>query len=504
MGSSPPCPIIPTPRRMLLTATSTPWPGGMRIEPQAPDAEPHARHFESLCRLRGGEKSLPIRLIVDAGLPAEAYVLDLKEDTIDVVAATGRGFQYAAATLLALAHADTMPLGRIEDAPRLALRGFHLNLESYRRIGIDVAIQLLEIAARLKLNTALVEYGPRFPFPSGDVPCDSPRWTPEDIAHLNDAAARLNLDLIPLQQSMAHLEYLLRHNTFAPLRENPERDNLICPSNPHSIQLVQALAREVIQAHPSAKHLHIGGDEARKVGQCEKCAAAVKADGVGALYGRYMGDLARWTLEQGRRPIVWDDTVCTHPDALAHLPKETIIAYWDYIAVADPTPVLIPRMAHAAGGPRVAHHWSWLSPWRRTRISDVQADVMRDYSRPCNLKTALGAAYLREFGPHLGDGFPTWVRALPYLEYYRDKGFEVICCPTGMGNGDTRRGLPNFARFAANIRTHGVRAAAAGASGVITTAWYDMPPEVLTQAMILTAQQTWSGDGADVEVRTHA
>ena len=67
--------------------------------------------------------------------------------------------------------------------------------------------------------------------------------------------------------------------------------------------------------------------------------------GPGELYGRHIGAAARWLLDRGLRPIVWDDTLCAFPDAIEHLPKETIIDYWDYIAVADPTPVLIPRIA---------------------------------------------------------------------------------------------------------------------------------------------------------------
>jgi len=48
-------------------------------------------------------------------------------------------------------------------------------------------------------------------------------------------------------------------------------------------------------------------------------------------------------------------------------------------------------------------------------------------------------------------------QGLPYLEYYQDRGFDVITSPTGMGNGDMNDGTPNFARFEANIALHGKR-----------------------------------------------
>src|SRR5262249_29960671 len=158
----------------------------------------------------------------------------------------------------------------------------------------------------------------------------------------------------------------------------------------------------------------IGGDEARKIGVCERCSAAANDVGIGGLYGRYIGELSRWVLEQGLRPIVLDDTLCAFPDALEHLPKETIIDYWDYIAVADPTPVLIPRMAHVEGAPRVVHDWRWNIQKRRGPLSEVQIEVMKNYSKPARLPAALGKRYMKEFVRYLGDRFPKWTRALPY------------------------------------------------------------------------------------------
>jgi hypothetical protein len=61
-----------------------------------------------------------------------------------------------------------------------------------------------------------------------------------------------------------------------------------------------------------------------------------------------------------------------------------------------------------------------------------------------------------------------------------------------MGNGDMKDGTPNLARFERNISTHGRRAKENGRTlGVITTAWYDMPPEILHQPLVQTAMSTW-------------
>jgi hypothetical protein len=436
-----------------------------------------------------GPQPATLRL-VEGPSPAEGYELTFLDDELVVAAAGPAGFRHALETLRQLAPAGPWPRGRVSDWPQLGLRGFHLNFESYRRMGIPEAEGLLRAAARFKLNTVLVEYGPRFPF-EDDLDCRSPdALSAADLGRLRGLAGELGLALIPLQQSIAHLDYLLAGGRHAGIRERQDRAGLLCPAHPDSMPLIRRLVDAVLALHPGSRYFHLGGDEARKIGGCPRCSG--RPGGPAGLYGRHMGELARWLLERGVRPIVWDDTLCAFPGAIDLLPKEVIIDYWDYIAVADPTPVLIPRMAHVGGAPRVAHDWRWHLSRQRGRLSDVQRGVMKSYSRGVRLPGALGRAYLDEFGRYLGESFPRWVRALPYLEYYQDRGHQVICSPTGMGNGDTLDGAPNFARFEANIATHARRCREnSRALGILTTAWYDMPVETLFQPLIRTAMSAW-------------
>ncbi len=486
--------IIPIPKTIELRPTQTAWPSRVRVHCDAPAARSLASRFETeLCG--HGEGELSIRLKQSGATEPESYELRFEPAAITVSAPSAAGFHNALQTLKQVASDGTVPTGAIADHPTLAVRGFHLNFESYRRMNIEAALRLVEAAARFKLNTLLIEYGPRFPFESYPEIRSPSALAIADMERLNAAALSSGIRIVPLQQSLAHLDYALSCDRLSRLRERQQKPNLMCPNDPESLQFFKTLAAEIIRRHPNAEWFHLGGDEARKIGHCPRCASLVREHGHGQLLGRYLGDAARWLLEQGLRPLVWDDTLCAHPDAIGQLPKETIICYWDYIAVADPTPVLIPRMAHAAGGPRVAHDWSWTLRRKRGRLSDVQRRVMGDYSKPARLKNALGAAYLNEFGPYLGPGFPRWIRALPYLEYYQDRGHDVICCPTGMGNGDTAdpgAPGPNFERFEHNLRTHAARCKQKGSAlGIVTTAWYNMPPEMLFQPLVRTAQCAW-------------
>lgn len=488
--SNKPCEIIPIPKELHLQPTDRAWPSRIEVKCEAEEAESLRGAYENEVRGRG-EGVLKIRL-VEQRWPSDRHLLEFEDQILRISAGGRSGFRYALTTLKQIASTGTVPTGFVNDWPTLRWRGFHLNFDHYRRMGIDEALRLVQAAASFKLNVLLVEYGSRFPFTSHPQLRDDLALTPEDIDRLNSTAAALGIEIIPLQQSIAHLEYALQHPHLAQLRERPEKSNLLCPLHPESLPLFKALAKDVIALHRNAKYFHLGADEARKIGACPRCSPVAQCDGVGALFGRYMGEATRWILDQGLRPIVWDDTLCAFPAAFEHLPKETIIDYWDYIAVSDPTPVLIPRMAHVDGAPRVCHDWRWAVADKRGKMPDVQRDVMKNYSEPARLKTALGKPYMAEFGRYLGGGFPRWIRALPYLEYYLDRGHDVITSPTAIGNGDTKDGVPNFTRFEHNIRTHARRCAESKlALGIISTAWYNMPPEILYQPLIVTAMSAW-------------
>ena len=101
---------------------------------------------------------------------------------------------------------------------------------------------------------------------------------------------------------------------------------------------------------------------------------------------------------------------------------------------------------------------------------------------------------MERFGRYLGPGFPKRIRAFPFLEHYQELGFRVIGAPTGCGNTSTWRQLPDFPRYGENIHAFSRRIHAAGALGIVTSAWYPVPPEALMPGILFTGQFTWNPD----------
>ncbi|MGI6611350.1 MAG: DUF4838 domain-containing protein [Limnochordia bacterium] len=417
------------------------------------------------------------------------YELKIGTDRLDVTAGDEVGLQYALQTLWQLSPDGEIPLGEITDGPALKMRGFHVNFDSFRQMDFDEAAYVLRHAAQLKLNTILLEYSDRFPFDKHSLIQAPTALAREQVKQLVNSATENHLEIIPLQQSIGHLAYLLKHDAYSHLREEETHRDQWCPLHPGSFQVWTELVEEIIALHPSMRYLHVGGDEARRLGQCPKCREKVEKYGVSRLYIDYMNQVIAWLAERNLTPIIWDDMLCAHPEALDDLDRRLVIMYWEYWTTSKSSPYFIARYDRA-GKPVTVCDERWKTEWA-SELTDLERDVMGRFVRGVPLEESLGPKFMRLYGPYLGPEFPKRIKGYPYLEFYRDQGFKVIAAPTTLGNGDNYHSLPNYWRFVPNIRTACERAREAGVEGVVTTAWYNYTPLMFHLGLATTAQFAW-------------
>jgi hypothetical protein len=440
-------------------------------------------------RLSTEKSSKTIALNIDTNLEEEEYKIDICADKVMVQGGSEKAVDHAFKTMWQLSPEGKMPTGIIEDKPLLKMRGFHINFDSFRQMGIEEALYALKTAADMKLNTVLLEYGNRFPYDKHERIKVNTTLTRENIKQLTDTARDLGITVIPLQQTIAHLEYMLQHDHYASIRENETSISQICPLNTDAFETVKGLLDDIIEAHPGIKYLHIGGDEARSLGQCPDCKEKVEKQGVSKLYIDYINSISEYVCAKGLTPIVWDDMICAHPEAVEQLDKRITILYWDYWTVSKSTPYFIARYDRR-GEPVTTHDSRWDDEWN-DELDDLERTIMSNFATGVPLEESLGKNFLELYGPYLGDQFPKRIKGFPYIEFYRDKGFKVIGGPTSLGNGDSYHTLPNYWRFIPNIRTICERTMEAGAEGVITTAWYNYHPTMFHLGIGATAQFSW-------------
>jgi len=437
--------------------------------------------------LPNGTGSTPIRLVAGADLGSEEYELTVADDGICLTASQRAGFMHAIERLAQITRAGRVPVGRIHDAPSLPLRAFQVNVYSLRHLELHDAMSVLDAMARWELNAALFEYGDRYPYVKHNAICADDALTREELDILLAHAESLGIEPIPLHQCLGHVEFILRNDEYAHIREEDEKRDQWCPLNPASFDLFRELVDDVAATHEGMRYFHIGGDEARRLGNCPKCAEIAAKHGASRLYIDFVVRAVEHVKSHGLTPIIWDDMLCRHSEVIDELPRDVVIMYWEYWTTHSPSAIFVAR----PDGKGVVVDQRWKSEWA-DELDPVERRMIDHFARPIDFENDLSPQFLDRFGPYLGDQFPKRVRAFPYLEYYEDLGFQVMVAPAGGSNQSTWRQLPDFPRYADNIATFCQRAHEAAALGVVTTSWYDFPIDAVMPAIMYTGQASWN------------
>lgn len=118
----------------------------------------------------------------------------------------------------------------------------------------------------------LLEYEDMFPF-SGEIEkiAATNSYTREEIKEIQRLAKENDLISIPLVQTFGHLEFVLKLDKFKDYREVFRYPQVICPTYNKTLSLIYQMIDQVAEAHPEAKHLHIGADEVYNLGECPRC-----------------------------------------------------------------------------------------------------------------------------------------------------------------------------------------------------------------------------------------
>lgn len=195
---------------------------------------------------------------------------------------------------------------------------------------IDALKQLAQKVAAEGFTSMLLEYEATFPFEKHATIQNRYAFTKEEIADLVAFCKDLGLDVIPLQNCMGHMQYILRHDRYAVLREDPKDMSQVCPLKiKQAVPIFKEIFSEVAELHPS-KYFHIGCDETFLLGSCKKCAAYAQEHGKSKLFVEYVKAMCKIVLDMGKIPVIWADIILKYPENLGELPKELIYLDWNY------------------------------------------------------------------------------------------------------------------------------------------------------------------------------
>lgn len=339
-----------------------------------------------LAKISGGENPSAIsgeapasgvRFVVDEAVPSEGYKLTVGKSGVEVRASQFPGFLYALQSLKQLLPAAIygsepapdaswgVPCLYIEDAPRFAYRGMHLDVARHFftvdevkryidmmvvhklntfhwhltddqgwRIEIKSYPELTTIGSIRKATVIRKEWGNYDNTPYGGF------FTQDEIRDVVSYAADHAITVIPEIDLPGHMLAALAAYPNLGCTGGPYdvwgrwgvADEVLCAGKEETFKFLEGVLAEVIELFPS-KYIHIGGDECPKVywEKCPRCQAQIKRLGLKGddkhtaehYLQSYVTDrIGKFLSAHGRRIIGWDEIL------EGKAPSDAIIMSW--------------------------------------------------------------------------------------------------------------------------------------------------------------------------------
>ncbi len=209
------------------------------------------------------------------------------------------------------------------------IRGFHLDLR-IQVMKMPALRQFAHTLSKKGINTLVMEWEASYPFEKDPLIPNRYAYSRKEIKDFIAYCKTLQIDVIPLQQAFGHVDYILRNNKYAALREDDKDFSQVCPSEVAlNRELFTRLFKDMISLHPSP-YFHIGGDETHLLGHCEKCKKRAAEIGLSRIYFDHIKMLCDIVISLGKIPVLWADIALHYPEYLNLLPKQSILVDWNY------------------------------------------------------------------------------------------------------------------------------------------------------------------------------
>lgn len=222
--------------------------------------------------------------------------------------------------------------------PAVAHRAVHLDLKGHPPT-FPRLLTLLDTFAALRYNVILVEWEDTFPWAVDPRFRSETAYTEGEVAAFCEKAQNLGIELIPLVQTLGHMENFLSAPERSGLRENPEAADVLNPLADGARGFVLSLLDDVLRLMPNTRRFHLGGDEAWTFGSHPQTKAYIETHSAATLFLHHMEPLMDHVAEKRIRPILWHDMLIHFEDeVLKTFASKCDLVVWGYRGHPDETP----------------------------------------------------------------------------------------------------------------------------------------------------------------------
>ena len=263
-----------------------------------------------------GEKgTLTLNLLTKKSLPEseEGYILRIENGSVEIVSRGEAGIFYGCQTLEQLLEdaRDTgvsIPACKITDYPGLSYRAIHIDVKHHLDT-MKYYYDSINRLARYKINAIIFEFEDKLRFRRRPLVGAPQSISIDEIAALTRYARHRHIEISPLVQGLGHATFILKHEKYAHLREDPKSRWAFCPADEGTYEVLFDLYLDAFDATPGSRYLHVGGDEVGEIGLCPRCKPMADKEGELALNLYWLKRVCDFAQKHNRIPIFCDDMI---------------------------------------------------------------------------------------------------------------------------------------------------------------------------------------------------
>ena len=242
-------------------------------------------------------------------LKPEGYRLSITENQINIAGKDEPGLFYGLMSLGQLMEDAeeqnvNLPVCTILDYPLLAYRAIHLDVKHHlekKEYYYDIVNKL----ASYKVNAIILELEDKIKYERQPLIGSADALSIAEWKDLSDYAKSRNIEISPLVQGLGHASFILKHDRYKELRDDPNSDWAFNPLEPATYEVQYDLYRDAMKATPHGKYLHVGGDEVHTTGRGSGKSPL-------ELQLTWLNKVCKFAEEHNRIPIFWDDMPLKH------------------------------------------------------------------------------------------------------------------------------------------------------------------------------------------------
>ena len=267
----------------------------------------------------------------------DGYFLNTSKNHVRIFAKTTTGIFYAIATFLQLVEKEkggyVVPEITVADYPSMKMRGISDDISRGQISTFDNFKKIIRFLAMYKMNVYMPYIENEFDFKSypnfseGRAPL-----TEEEIAELDEYAKLYHVEVIPIFETLGHMEDVLQKPEFEKYAEFPG-SACVNVSSDSTYVFMKTLLSEIAPAF-SSKYFNMAADESFDVGlgASKHLVDSLGLDMACAQHYKKIYDILKGL---GKEVMMYGDIILKNPQILSEIPKDITIVDWHYGAAFD-------------------------------------------------------------------------------------------------------------------------------------------------------------------------